>query len=245
VSFVLDNFATVAEAVDAIENRVYLVSVKGRKGYSYATPKHLAIADATGDSAIVEIEDGKLEIFHGREYRVLTNPPSYRQQLENVKKYANATQTELPGSWTAEDRFVRADFWVRHLPEPHHGDADTAYGFMYSVLGNVALPAGLPTPVEDREIIKKIIANLSHPDQSYGTATYFQSISDLTNKHYRFKSLIGPSDVFFNLRDYDFDSGQPVKVIKRVDLYPLRGWDGDVVPHLEAIDADIYDEPVE
>ena len=245
VSFVLDNFATVSAALEAIRHQVYLVSVKGRKGYTYATPKHLAIADARGDSAIIEIQNGTVRIFHGPEYRILTNPPSYQDQLKNAKKYKNVKETNLPSTWTALDRFVRADYWVRHFPKPNGGDANTAYGFMYSALGNVALPAGLPTPDEDKEVVKKLVANLTHPDQSYGVATYFQSISDLTNKHYRFKSLIAPSDVFFELAKYDFAIGQPVKVIRRVDQYAMRGWSGDIVPHLVPIGADIYDEPVE
>ena len=92
VSFVLDNFATVAEASNAIRSQVYIVSVVGRKGsgYSYATPKHLAIADATGDSAIVEIQDGKVEIFHGREFQILTNNPhikSSSRTLESIRTY--------------------------------------------------------------------------------------------------------------------------------------------------------------
>jgi choloylglycine hydrolase len=245
VAFVLDNFATVSEAVEAISNDVYLVSVKGREGYTYATPKHLAIADATSDSAIIEIQKGVVKIFHGRAYRVLTNPPSYQQQLENAEKYRSVAETDLPSSWDSLDRFVRADYWVRHFPKPHGGDAATAYGFMYSALGNVALPAGLPTPEEDREIVKKLIAELPHPDQSYGVATYFQSISDLTNRLYRFNSLTAPSDIFLELDNYDFSVGQPVKAIKRIDQYASHGWSGDIAPYLVPIHADIYDEPVE
>ena len=33
VSFVLDNFATVADAVDAIKNEVHTVSIQGEKGF--------------------------------------------------------------------------------------------------------------------------------------------------------------------------------------------------------------------
>ncbi len=245
VSFVLDNFATVSEAVEAIGNQVYLVSVKGRRGYVYATPKHLAMADAGGDSAIVEIRNGVLRIFHGPQYRILTNPPSYEEQLKNAEKYKTAKETELPSSWDSLDRFVRADYWVRHFPKPRKNSAPTAYGFMYSALGNVALPAGLPTPEEDKAVVKKLIAELPHPDQSYGVATYFQSISDLTNKLYRFNSLTAPSDIFLDLAEYDFESGRPVKVVKRIDQYGLRGWSGDVTPHLIAIDGDIYDEPID
>ena len=171
VSFVLDNFATVAEAVDAIRNKVHIVSVMAGKkgsGYSYATPKHLAMADATGDSAIVEIQKGKVQIFHGREFQILTNNPGYQDQLANAAKYKNATQDKLPVSWSGGDRFVRSDFFVRHFPKPRKNDASTAYGFMYSGLATAVMPAGLPSPAEDTEIIKKLVANLSDPNETYG-----------------------------------------------------------------------------
>jgi penicillin V acylase-like amidase (Ntn superfamily) len=239
VSFVLDNFAIVAEAVDAI--------VVGRKGsgYSYATPKHLAMADATGDSAIVEIQDGKVEIFHGREFTILTNNPFYQEQLANAAKYKNVQQENLPVSWSGADRFVRADYFLRHFPKPRKNDAPTAYGFMYSGLSSVVMPVGLPSPEEDKELIKKLVANLSDPNETYGSSTYWQSISDLTNKHYRFKSLIAPSDVYFEFDDYNFAEGQPVRLIKRIDRYAQKGWSGDVIPHLVEIDGDIYDQSIE
>lgn len=248
VSFVLDNFATVAEAVDAFRNEVYMVSVVGKKGsgYSYATPKHLSMADATGDSAIVEITKGKLTIFHGREFQILTNPPSYQVEIENAAKYKNATQDQLPVSWSATDRFVRADFFLRHFPKPRKNDAPTAYGFMNSALSTAVMPAGLPSPAEDAKLIKKLVSNLSDPNETYGGgSTYFQSISDLTNKHYRFKSLIAPSDVFFDFEGYNFAEGQPVRLIKRIDRYAQQGWSGDVIPHLVAIKGDIYEQSIE
>jgi choloylglycine hydrolase len=247
VSFVLDNFATVADAVDAIRNKVHIVSVVGKKGsgYSYATPKHLAMADATGDSAIVEISKGKVNIFHGPEFQILTNPPSYQAELENAAKYKNVTQDKLPVSWSAADRFVRSDFFLRHLPKPRKNDAATAYGFMYSALATSMMPAGLPNPAEDAKIIKQLMAALTDPNESYGSSTYFQSISDLTNKHYRFRSLIAPSDVFFDFEGYNFAEGQPVRLIKRIDRYAQQGWSGDVIPHLVAIKGDIYDQSIE
>jgi choloylglycine hydrolase len=247
VSFVLDNFATVSDAVDAIRNKVHVVSVVGKKGsgYSYATPKHLSMADATGDSAIVEISKGKVNIFHGPEFRILTNPPSYQAELENAAKYKNVTQDKLPVSWSAADRFVRTDFFLRHLPKPRKNDAATAYGFMYSVLATSMMPAGLPNPAEDEEIIKQLMAALTDPNESYGSSTYFQSISDLTNRHYRFRSLIAPSDVFFDFEGYNFAEGQPVRLIKRIDRYAQQGWSGDVIPHLVAIKGDIYDQSIE
>ena len=248
VSFVLDNFATVADAAEAIKNEVYIVSVVGKRGsgFSYATPKHLAMADATGDSAIVEIEDGKVEIFHGPEYQILTNPPSYQKELDNAAKYKKVKQDKLPVSWSASDRFVRSDFFLRHLPEPRKNDAPTAYGFMYSALATSMMPAGLPAPAEDVDVVKKLVATLKDPNETYGgAATYYQTISDLTNKHYRFKSLIAPSDVYFNFKGYNFDAGQPVRVIERIDEYAQQGWSGDVKPHLVEIKGDVYAQSIE
>ena len=248
VSFVLDNFKTVADAVDAIRNQVHVVSVTGKKGsgFSYATPKHLAMADATGDSAIVEIQKGEVKIFHGPQYRILTNPPSYQKELENAAKYKDVTQDKLPVSWSASDRFVRSDFFLRHLPKPRKNDASTGYGFMYSALATSMMPAGLPAPAEDVEVVNKLVATLKDPNETYGgAATYFQSISDLTNRHYRFKSLIAPSDVFFDFEGYDFTAGQPVRIIRRIDEYAQQGWSGDVKPHLVQIKGDIYDQSIE
>jgi hypothetical protein len=34
-------------------------------------------------------------------------------------------------------------------------------------------------------------------------------------------------------------------VFKRIDLYAQRGWSGDVIPHLVAIDGDVYDQSIE
>lgn len=89
------------------------------------------------------------------------------------------------------------------------------------------------------------MAALTDPNESYGSSTYFQSISDLTNKQYRFRSLIAPSDVFFDFEGYNFAEGQPVRLIKRIDRYAQQGWSGDVIPHLVAIKGDIYDQFIE
>jgi len=247
VSYVLDNFATVAEAVDAIKNRVYVVAVIGRRGYSYAIPKHLAISDASGDSAVVEIQDGKLTIFHGRRYRIMTNDPAYQKQLANAKQFADAPQDKLPVSWSALDRFVRADYFVRHFPRARNNDAATAYGFMYSGLASVVMPAGLPVTADLKPLIGKVLARLTDPSESYGggVSTYWQSIADLTNRRYRFKSLVAPSDVYFNLKDYNFAKGQPVRVAKRIDLHAQKKWSGNIVPHLAKIRGDIYDQAIE
>ena len=43
---------------------------------------HLAIEDADGDSAIMEFDGGGPVIHHGREFTLMTNDPTYDEQLE-------------------------------------------------------------------------------------------------------------------------------------------------------------------
>jgi hypothetical protein len=136
--------------------------------------------------------------------------------------------------------------FLRHLPKPRKNDASTGNGFMYSALATSMMPAGLPAPAEDKELMKKLVATLSDPNETYGGGSrYFQTISDLTNRHYRFKSLITPSDVFFDFEGYNFAEGQPVRLIKRIDRYAQQGWSGDVIPHLVEIKGDVYDQSIE
>ena len=77
----LDNFATVDEAVAFIdENTFQVVSDLMPDGSRLAT-LHLSISDATGDCAIFEYTGGKLTVYHSKEYKVMTNSPTYNKQL--------------------------------------------------------------------------------------------------------------------------------------------------------------------
>jgi len=47
-----------------------------------ASPIHFAFEDKTGDSATIEVIDGKVNIYHSPEYLTMTNSPPYAQQLQ-------------------------------------------------------------------------------------------------------------------------------------------------------------------
>lgn len=66
--YLLDNAATVQEAIE-LQKKIQPVMVEVNV---HKATVHLAIEDASGDSAIIEYIDGKPVIHHGREYRVLT-----------------------------------------------------------------------------------------------------------------------------------------------------------------------------
>ena len=60
---------------------------------------HLAISDASGDSAIFEYVDGRLSVHHGREYQVMTNSPFYDRQLAILDYWQQiGGLTMLPGT---------------------------------------------------------------------------------------------------------------------------------------------------
>lgn len=113
----LDNFATVAEAVAALrEVPSYLVAVETPDGHAGSVP--LAISDPSGDSAIFEYVAGNLRIHHGRQYQVMTNSPVYDQQLAlNAYWEQIGGTTMLPGTNRAADRFVRASFYIKAIPQ--------------------------------------------------------------------------------------------------------------------------------
>src|SRR5271166_1421971 len=78
--YVLDNYANVAEAVVALRKEPFVIIApvlpNGRAGHG-----HLSLSDPTGDSAIFEYVKGKLVIHHARRYQVMTNSPTFDQQL--------------------------------------------------------------------------------------------------------------------------------------------------------------------
>ena len=113
--YVLDNFTTVNEVVDALSKEpFYVVAVTTPDGHPGTG--HLAISDPSGDSAIFEYIDGKLVIHHDKKYNVMTNSPTFDKQLA-INEYWQEIggTTLLPGTSRAADRFVRAYFYVNNL----------------------------------------------------------------------------------------------------------------------------------
>jgi len=190
--YILDNFATVAEAVTAIRKEpFYVIPVMSPDGH--AGTVHLSISDSTGDSAIFEYVGGKLVIHHGRQFQVMTNSPVYDRQLalnEYWKQIGGTTM--LPGTNRAADRFVRASFYINAIPKTSN-DAE-AVAAAFSVIRNASVPLGITTPGQP---------NIS--------STIWRTVSDHKNRRYYFESTRSPSVFWVNLADMDFAAGKPTK----------------------------------
>lgn len=141
--YFLDNFATVAEVVEHLRaNPIHVVTgeVPGQPGRLATT--HLSLSDASGDSAILEWINGELRIHHGRQYQVMTNEPSFEDQLAITQYWSRVDGlTFLPGTSRAEDRFARASFLINAVDKVD--DTRLAAAAVFSVIRNVSAPYGV------------------------------------------------------------------------------------------------------
>jgi penicillin V acylase-like amidase (Ntn superfamily) len=189
--YFLDNFATVKDAL-AAANNFQIVSTKlhGRDW-----PIHLALEDATGDSAILEFDHGQMKVYHGPQYRVLTNEPAYDIQLTNLNRYKLfGGSLAMPGDVDPLSRFVRASSYLKTLPQPLNyieAIAGTA-----SVIRNVMVPFG----AEDTSGAKTEDA----------WPTRWITLGDLTNKIFYFNSTISPNMLWLDFTGINLSAGAPV-----------------------------------
>ena len=192
VQYMLDNFATVNEAVSFVEGGTFQVVSDEMPDGSRMATLHLAISDATGDNAIFEYIDGKLTIHHSKDYKVMTNSPTYDKQLAlNDYWKSIGGLTFLPGTNRPADRFARASFYIDVIPKTN--DQKIAIASVFSVIRNVSVPYGISTP-ESPEI----------------SSTQWRTVSDSKNLTYFFESSLTPNTFWVNLQDMNLEKGAPV-----------------------------------
>ena len=202
--FVLDNHATVAEAVDALRAEPFNILAPTLPNGAPAA-LHLSISDPAGDSAIFEYVGGKLVIHHSKHYTVMTNSPVYDQQLALDAYWKGiGGLTFLPGTNRAADRFVRTSFLLNAIPRkldknyiagvPQQSYAYQAVAGVLSVQRAVSVPLGISTPNEP---------NIS--------STIWRTVSDQKNLIYYFDSATRPNTFWIALAKADLKAGSPVR----------------------------------
>lgn len=198
--YVLDNFATVEEAVEALSKEEFIVVTDKVPGETRNATLHLSLSDATGDSAIIEYIKGKQVIHHNRKYQVMTNSPTFEEQLALNTYWEQIGGTVmLPGTNRASDRFARASFYINAIPKDK--DMRTSVASVFSVIRNVSVPFGLNTEAEP---------NIS--------STRWRTVVDHKELLYFFESALTPNTFWVDLKEIDF-SPETGKV-KKLDLGP-------------------------
>ncbi|QCW02068.1 linear amide C-N hydrolase [Natrinema pallidum] len=184
--YVLDNFATVAEAVANHRQEDFVVVSDDIPDEGRLATLHLSMSDATGDSAVLEYVDGELTIHHGREYQVMTNSPPFDQQLALDEYWSEIGGTVmLPGTNRPADRFARASFYVDAMPQTR--DRRTATASVFGAIRNVSVPYGIGTP-----------------DEPHISATRWRTVADHRDRRYYFESALSPNVFWLDLDGIDF-----------------------------------------
>ncbi len=195
--FLLDNYATVKEAVADFGSGKYNVlavpDIDGQKMHL-----HVSITDAAGDNAVFEYLDGKLTVHHGKQYNVMTNEPSFDQQLA-INEYWKRTDGKfLPGTEDPADRFVRASYYLDNAYKT--ADVQMAVATVFSIIRNASVPF--------------LNVSSERPNLS---PTYWRTVGDLTGKVYYFEETNRPNVFWVDLSKLDLKAGASVKKL------PLAG----------------------
>ena len=192
--YFLDQFATVAEAVEHARNTPMLAAtgeVPGQPGR--LTTVHLSLSDASGDSAIFEWIDGQLQIHHSRDYQVMTNDPPFEGQKAINAYWKTVPGTAfLPGTSRAEDRFVRSSFLINAIPKTD--DPREAAAAVFSVIRNASAPWGI-----------------SIGDQPNLSTTRWRVVADQKDRTYFFESVYSPNVFWVDLKKLNFEPGAEVR----------------------------------
>ena len=218
--YLLDRFATVAEAVDDLrENPVQVaggevpVGPPGREA-----TVHLSISDATGDSAIIEFVGGEMVIWHDRSYQIMTNEPTFDRQLAVLEYWDRVNPREfMPGTVRASDRFVRANFYINSVVQS--ADARIAAASVFSVIRQTSVPWGI-----------------SIADQPNLSTTRWRVVADHKDKRYYVESVISPSVFWVDLDALDLTEGAEIQKLD-LGLDMERVLSGEVSGLFEAASA--------
>jgi choloylglycine hydrolase len=201
--YFLDSFATVKEAVEAMEpDNLFEVDAPVIPDTDKKSTVHLSISDATGDSAIFEYVDGALKIHHGRDYIVMTNSPIYEKQLA-INEYWEKKDgmIVLPGTNNASDRFARCSFYLSAVPRGHINDVRTAIATTFSIIRNAAVPVGL----------------IVDPEKPNLASTLWSTVSDHKNLVYYYANTRSASVCWIDLKELDLGEGSGVRKIDMLE----------------------------
>lgn len=196
--YILDNFATVDEAVKDLSKDSFMIDAPDLPN-GVKSRLHMAISDATGNSAIIEYLDGHVSVYEGKEYQVLTNSPAYDLQLA-VNDYWKQVGglNMLPGTNKSSDRFARASFYINAVAQS--SDPAVAIPAVFSVIRNVSVPYGISTP-----------------DSPHISSTRWRSVCDQKDLIYYFEKTVPMAVMHVNLKDIDFSEGTGERVLKMAD----------------------------
>lgn len=191
VSYFLDNFATVDEADAWLSQNSFAINGKTFDGGTVST-LHWAITDVTGNTLLIEYVNGKITTYKGRDLTVLTNDPTHDKMMAIEAYWQQVGGVNmLPGTVKSADRFVRASFFINHVPKDV--EYPKAFAALSSIMGTVSVPYGYEIEGE--------------PNVS---STQWTSISDATGGKYYFRLATSTGFLYIDMNHLMLRPGSPI-----------------------------------
>jgi choloylglycine hydrolase len=219
-AWILGNFATVDEL------RKALVGIK-IFGYvvpalQMSPPGHAIIYDASGGSVVMEIGDGKVNLYDNP-LGILTNAPNFPWHVNYLRQFIGMSDENpkpremagvkliptghgagmigLPGDLTPPSRFVRLGVTTHFADQPEN--ADKALNLCQHIVNSFDIVSGM---VVERSPQGKIVAK---------ETTQWASFRDLRNKVFCFRTYENPDLRKVDLRKLDFTADK----VKFIQMY--------------------------
>lgn len=209
VSWVLGNFTTVEEVIEALKQ----VKVTGvvLKEWGIVPPLHYMVVDQNGNQIVVEYVDGKQNIYK-QPLSTITNSPGYDWHMTNARNYIGLrTLNEpsikidgselssfgqgsgargLPGDFTPPSRFIRAGFLRQVVVPGKNGLEEIKIAF--KILNQFDIPRGAVREVSNGKTIYE--------------ETQWTSASDLASRRYFFHTYASRVIRSVDLKKLDLNS---------------------------------------
>lgn len=187
--YALDNYANVAEAIAGLSAEPFQIIAPSLPD-GKAAGLHLSLSDKSGDSAIFEYVKGELIVHHGSKFQVMTNSPTYDEQLSLMAYWGQiGGLSMLPGTNRAADRFVRTSFYLQSVPKFEEPRLATSAAF--SIIRNASVPLG--------------IADANAPNIA---STIWRAVADHNAGRYYFESALSPNVFWVDLANLELSEGQ-------------------------------------
>ncbi|GLP97621.1 linear amide C-N hydrolase [Paraferrimonas sedimenticola] len=185
VEWMLGNFNKASDAATALKNiNVYQTA---DTGLGIEIPAHWMVVDKTGQSFVIEHIDGEAIVTNTSESGVMTNSPKISEhtqhfsdfiaanpKLDSSKNETNMELPNLPGSYSAKDRYTRTRVLRDLTPEPT--SSSQAVNQVVHIMNNTDYVRGV-VEFEGRgsaggsqETTSSHIADLENMDYYYRTA---------------------------------------------------------------------------
>lgn len=214
--FTLDCFANVNCALEYYRNNNFLL-ISGVVPDGAETAReaqlHLSLSDSAGNSAILEIREGKLVIHSDSTYRVVTNQPDYDTQLKldyywqymwgKTEPKIKTPVNLAPGGVTSTQNFERASYYLAMTDSA--ASEDEALAQTRTMLGTCTTPVGF---------------NSHHSE--HGTSTRWSNLANSVNKTYYFINQLTLSPVWLTIHK-NIEDCKRVELVQVIDN-KVKNW---------------------